>query len=143
MITWYRDLARTMDYLETRADIDQDRIAYFGVSWGASLGPIILALEPRFRAAVLCWGGFYSRKFLPETDAFQFAPRVKLPLVMTNGRGDNIFPVETSQDPMYRWLGTPAARKRRVLVEGGHSIPKTTVAKETLDWLDTYLGPVR
>jgi hypothetical protein len=27
--------------------------------------------------------------------------------------------------------------------EGGHDVPRTELIKETLRWLDTYLGPVR
>lgn len=41
---------RTVDYLESRDDIQSDRLAYFGVSWGGRLGAIIPAVEPRLRA---------------------------------------------------------------------------------------------
>jgi hypothetical protein len=44
---------------------------------------------------------------------------------------------------MFRLLGTPKEHKRRVLYETGHNIPRTELIKETLDWLDHYLGPVR
>jgi len=27
--------------------------------------------------------------------------------------------------------------------EDGHSVPRTELIKETLDWLDVYLGPAR
>ena len=33
-----KDIGRSIDYLETRADIDRNRIAYLGVSMGAALG---------------------------------------------------------------------------------------------------------
>ena len=33
-----KDLRRSIDYLETRPDIDAARLAYYGVSWGAVLG---------------------------------------------------------------------------------------------------------
>ena len=36
-----KDLRRSVDYLETRPDIDGRRIAYYGMSWGAGLGPIV------------------------------------------------------------------------------------------------------
>jgi eukaryotic-like serine/threonine-protein kinase len=62
---------------------------------------------------------------------------------MLCGRFDFIFPVGTSQEPMFRPLGTPKERKRRVLYETGHDIPRTQMIKETLDWLDRYLGPVK
>src|SRR5262249_2218928 len=46
-----KDLRRSMDYLETRSDIDHNRIAFYGFSWGGIEGPITLALEPRFKTA--------------------------------------------------------------------------------------------
>jgi eukaryotic-like serine/threonine-protein kinase len=34
-----QDLRRSVDYLERRPEIDRDKLAYYGVSWGAILGP--------------------------------------------------------------------------------------------------------
>jgi hypothetical protein len=39
-------------------------------------------------------------------------------------------------------LGTPPEHKRRVVYDTGHDIPRVEVIKETLNWLDRYLGPV-
>jgi hypothetical protein len=62
---------------------------------------------------------------------------------MLNGHFDFFFPVETSQLPMFRLLGTPKEHKRRVQYEAGHNVPRTELIKESLDWLDHYLGPVQ
>ena len=62
---------------------------------------------------------------------------------MLNGRFDFYFPVNSSQEPMFRLLGTPKEDKRRVLYDTGHDIPQSEVIKETLNWLDRYLGPVK
>lgn len=43
---------------------------------------------------------------------------------------------------MVALLGTPPAHKRYVLYEGGHNVPRPDLIKETLGWLDRYLGPV-
>jgi len=40
---------------------------------------------------------------------------------MLNGRHDFIYPVETSQLPMFDRLGTAADQKRHVLFDTGHS----------------------
>lgn len=130
-----------MDYLQTRTDIDHDRNAFFGLSSG-EMGPIVLALEPRFRAGVLCFGGLSPIRLLPEADPLNFAPRVELPTLMINGKGDHWYAVRTSQEPLYGLLGTPPAQ-RHALYEGGHVVEKTAVVKETLDWLDQYLGAVK
>jgi len=48
-----KDLRRAVDYLETRTDIDHNRLAYYAVSWGAALGSIMLAVENRITVAML------------------------------------------------------------------------------------------
>lgn len=143
VIAWAKDVRRTVDYLETRPDIDHDRIAYVGLSWGAALAPMFLAVEPRFKAAVLVVGGFYVQRSAPEVEAINFAPRVTMPVLMLNGRFDFFLPEEGTQIPMFRLLGTPEALKRRVVYDTGHNIPRPDLIRESLDWLDTHLGPVR
>ena len=48
---------RTVDYLETRPEIDKDRITLFGIRLGAIMGSSALAMEPRFCTGILMWGG--------------------------------------------------------------------------------------
>ena len=62
-----KDLRRSVDYLETRPDIDRERLAYFGVSLGAIRGAIALAVEKRFKTAVLWSGGFGLSPKLPRS----------------------------------------------------------------------------
>jgi cephalosporin-C deacetylase-like acetyl esterase len=146
MIFWYKDLARSIDYLETRKDIDVEKIGYHGASLGAVLGVVFVALERRIQATILNKGGFSLMKLhkeIPEVDQINFAPRVKIPTLMLNGRYDFLFPFETSQIPMYRFIGTPEEHKDHKVYETGHSVPRNEGIKETLDWLDRYLGPVR
>ena len=50
-------MMRSVDYLRSRADILGDKIGYTGKSYGSSFGPVVLALEPRLKAAVLLDGG--------------------------------------------------------------------------------------
>ena len=139
----YKDLARSVDYIETRADLDHQKLAYYGFSQGAREASVMLALESRFRTAVLAGGGFSPKKQFPELREVNFAPRVKTPVLMINGRYDFYFPVETSQQPMFRALGTPEKDKRHVLFDSGHVPPRNDVIRETLNWLDQYLGPTR
>jgi eukaryotic-like serine/threonine-protein kinase len=138
-----KDVQRAVDWLTTRPDIDVDRLAYFGLSMGAAVGPIMTALEPRFKASVLLGGGLYFWRRPPESEAFNFLPRVTVPTLMINGRHDFFFQHETSQVPMFRWLGTPPADKRHAVFDSGH-IPseRHEMMKEILEWLDRYLGPV-
>ena len=139
-----QDLRRAVDYLQTRPDVDGERIAFYGLSLGAQLGPVYLAIEPRLRTGVLLSGGFETWDVPPETDPVNFAPRVRQPVLMVNGRDDFDLPYRETQVPMFEALGSPAGSKAHVVFEGGH-IPARPqeVYKVVLDWLDAKLGPVR
>jgi tRNA A-37 threonylcarbamoyl transferase component Bud32/dienelactone hydrolase len=142
VVAWVQDYRRTVDYLLTRDDIDGERLAYFGVSWGGYMGAIIPALEPRLKASVLYVGGLLQQRARPEVEPVNFLPRITLPTLMLNGRYDHYYPVETSQRPLFELLGTPAEHKDWQIYEGGHNVPTIKLISETLDWLDRYLGPV-
>ena len=143
VLMWSQDLSRALDYVETRKDLDVRRVALHGVSWGGALGPILAAVEPRIRAVVLVSGGLEFQSTLPEVDPLNFAPYARQPTLMLNGRYDFFFPVETSQQPLFQFLGAPAQDKRLVVAQGGHWPPQDLLVKETIDWLDRYLGPVK
>jgi dienelactone hydrolase len=50
------DLRRAVDLLRARADVDDDRIAYLGISYGAAMGGLLAAVEHRLAAFVLMSG---------------------------------------------------------------------------------------
>lgn len=143
VIMWSKDMRRSIDYLETRDDIDSDKLAYYGVSWGGRMAPIMLAIEQRFKAAILNVAGLRFQKTQPEADPFNYLPRVTLPVLMLNGKHDFFFPYETSQKPFYENLGTPKDYKKWLVYEGGHVVPRTDLYRESLVWLDTCLGLVK
>jgi dienelactone hydrolase len=142
VVMWVKDLARSIDYLDTRPDLNRNKIAYLGISWGGTLAPITLAVEPRVKAAILIGGGLLMQHALPEADAINFAPRVFIPTLMLNGQFDFMLSPKWSQEPLFRMLATPAADKRRLVYDATHFPPSADIAKETLDWLDRYLGTV-
>ena len=143
IIQWSKDLGRTIDYLQSRSDFEGDKLAYYGFSMGADTALPIVAVEPRLKAAILLSGGLRRLGYPPEVEPLNFVPRIKVPVLLLAGRNDFIFPVETSQAPMFNLLGTPAEHKKHVVFEGaGHVPPRIEVIRETLDWLDRYLGPV-
>ena len=143
VLMWGKDVRRSMDYLATRADVDTSRIGYYGVSWGAYLSPMMLAIEPRFKAAVLYVAGLEMERGKGEVEPINFLPRVTIPVLMLNGRYDFFFPIESSQKPFFQLLGTPADRKRHIVYDGGHNVPREQLIAETLNWFDKYLGTVR
>ncbi|MBV9085244.1 MAG: protein kinase, partial [Acidobacteriaceae bacterium] len=144
MIEWSKEVRRSVDYLDTRTDIDHSRIAYMGASMGAAYAPILAAFEGRFRAIILQDAGFFFRHPAPDIDQINFAPRLKAPTLMVSGRYDFTFPYETSQLPMFRLLGAPPGQKRHAVFNTAHdvSIMRNELIREVLDWLDRYLGRV-
>jgi hypothetical protein len=53
-----KDFRRCIDYLETRQDIDSQKLAYYGMSWGGYWpGVLIPAVEARLKASILLPGG--------------------------------------------------------------------------------------
>jgi dienelactone hydrolase len=141
LVQWVKDVSRTIDYLGTREDLDPEKIGYFGFSWGGFTAPIVLAVEPRIKVGVLNVGGFWNGEFLPEADAFHFAPRVRSPVLMINGEHDIVFPLETAQKPLFDLLGPAPADKRHYVSQASHIVPRNELIRETLDWLDRHLGP--
>lgn len=138
-----KDFSRVIDYLETRPDIDCNKLAYYGMSWGGEMGLIFTAVEDRLQASILIVGGLLSTKTRPEVDGINFISRIKIPTLMLNGRYDMVFPYETSVKPIYDLLGTPEENKKLVLYDTDHFIPRNKLIKETLDWLDKYLGRIK
>ena len=143
VVMWVKDYRRTLDYLSTRGEFDRTKFAYFGFSWGGYLGGIIPAVEPRIKVSVLYVAGLVMENARPEVEPINYLPRIKRPVLMLNGKYDFFFPSETAQRPFFNFLGTPAADKRWILYEGGHDVPRTDLIRESLAWLDKYLGPVK
>ena len=142
VVQWSKDLGRTIDYLETRADIDAGKVGYYGLSSGANTALPIVAVEPRLRAVVLLSGGLPAIRRPPEADPINFAPHITAPTLMLNGRDDFIFPLDSAARPLFSLLGAPADRKQHAVHEGGHIPPLNELIRDVLGWFDQYLGPV-
>ncbi len=108
------------------------------------MAPVVLAVEPRLKVGISLVGGLWDRRFQPEIDPFNFLGAVRAPFLLLGSKWDPIFPHETSQKPMIELLGTPPQDKEWFVYDGGsHHMPVDIVARESLAWLDRYLGPVR
>ena len=116
-----------------------------GVSLGSAEGVILATLlQDKLRTAIFLDGGFLLQKFPPGVDQVDFATRLKMPVLMVNGRYDFSFSPDRSQNPLFAMLGTPASDKRHVLMESPHdvTVKRDQLVREVLAWLDKYLGPV-
>lgn len=159
------DLRRAVDYLETKEDIDRDRVGYVGGSMGGILGAIFIGVEPRIKAAaLLVAGGNMSlmimesqhsaipsiREYLAEqgmsyrelqelldpVDPLNFiAGFSPRPLVLHLGRFDRIVPAEAGRQ-LYEAAGEP---KQVYWYDSGHDIPLDLVLSRLLDFMDREL----
>ncbi len=92
-------------------------------------------------------GGGLSRQTeerFPELLIANYVPRVKVPVIMVNGKYDHIFPLEASQKTLFQLLGTPAGKKEHSVLDTGHDMsanPKHIQAY--LDFLDRTFGPTQ
>lgn len=141
-----KDLGRSLDYLESRKDVDPNSLAFYGFSEGGWLGAILLAVEKRFKTGILAMGGLASgMTSLPSGQPVNFAPRVAIPILMVNGNQDPVFPYATHQKPLFDLLGTPEEDKKHLTYPGRHhmlGLSYVQMQKDILSWLDKYLGPV-
>ena len=119
MIGWrVYDVMRTIDWIETRKELDAKRVGCMGISGGGTCTTFSAALEPRIKAAmisgylntfrdcilslshcidnyvpgILNWAEMYDVAGL-------IAPR---PLFVESGEKDNIFPIAASRDSFER-----------------------------------------
>ncbi|MEO7103128.1 MAG: alpha/beta hydrolase [Gemmatimonadaceae bacterium] len=131
--------------MATRADVGSTKFVYLGVSWGAADGVIYSTLlQDRLKTVVLLDGGYLLNPPSPGRDQADFAPRLKIPVLMVNGRYDFSFSPDNAQNPPFRMLGTPEAEKEHVLLETPHEVraKRPQLIAAVLPWLDKYLGAV-
>lgn len=138
VIRMIKDLRRTVDYLESRPDIDPEKIALFGNSWGARYSTIGLAVEPRFRAGIL-YTPVTNAQPRPDIDNVSYLTRIVKPVLMISGEYDPFVPVEDARTT-FDLIGTAAEDKRLVVTPGGHFAPYHLLVQESLAWFDNYLG---
>jgi len=135
------DLRRTIDYLETRKDIDIRGLAFLGLCWGGLEGPLISPYEERVKTLILVSGAIYIPIAWPKPEALTQA-MTKVPVLMLNGKYDFIFPVKTHQKPLYDLIATPPEHKKHVIYDCGHlPLPRAPMMEEIFTWLDKYQGP--
>jgi dienelactone hydrolase len=150
------DVMRSIDYLETRPEVDANRIACVGCSGGGTATLFSAALEERIKVAIV--SGYFNtfRDCIMAMDhcecnyvpgilkygemydvAGLIAPR---PLLVESGTEDPIFPVQGSKfayeklEPVYELLGVPE-RLDRDIFEGGHMFS----GRRAFDWLARWL----
>ena len=151
MVGWrVYDVMRTIDWIETRKELDAARVGLMGISGGGTITTFAAALEPRLKAAMISG---YLNTFKSSIVAMShcidnyvpgilnwcenydvaslIAPR---PLFVESGERDPIFPIAASKEAfahvkrVYTALGAPDAAQHEIfdgdhLFHGGAGIP--------------------
>ena len=112
LTAWTVDTSRTIDYLQSREDMDPDNLFYVGMSYGSLFTTHVLLFEKRFNAAILYVGGALS-SIPPMSDGINHYPRITSPILMLNGEQDYLVPPSAPR-AMYSLIGTPEDDKRLV-----------------------------
>ncbi|PYQ31422.1 MAG: hypothetical protein DMF57_14785 [Acidobacteria bacterium] len=136
------ELRRGLDYIETRPDLDHERIAFMAPSAGTWTGVILTALEPRYRSVLFIGTGIRPRSISDAAAAnrINFAPRIAPPKLMLHGRYDENMPLKSEAEPLFHLLREP---KRLQTYDGGHVPPNNVYIPAVTKWLDETLGPVK
>jgi dienelactone hydrolase len=155
-----KDLQRAVDVLRARANVDDGRMAYLGISYGGAMGALFVGVERRIKTAVLVVGdgGLVSHFTGPEDvnlmaslscatrdnwvqamtpiEPIRFiahAPPVAL--LLQSGRFDNLVPAADAQ-----LLHTAAPQLSTIRwYDAGHGLNQQALF-DRLDWLHEEIG---
>jgi len=157
--TW--NAIRALDYLETRPEVDRQRMGMTGRSGGAAMTWFTAALDDRIRVAAPIMGistyvanihentqkghcdCMFPLNFHRQEMAHQGALIAPRPLLMAHGRKDSLFPVagytkfEELMKGLYDSYGKPE-RFRNTVVDTGHA-DSDYLREEAIGWFDTHL----
>ena len=155
-----KDLQRAVDVLRARPNVDDARIAYLGISYGAAMGALFVGIERRLKAAALVVGdgGLVSHFTGPEDVGFlgslSCATRVAwfrdmapiepirfiahappTALLLQSGRLDNLVPEADAQA-----LHTAAPQPKTIRwYSAGHGLDQQALI-DRHEWLNGQIG---
>jgi dienelactone hydrolase len=155
-----KDLQRAVDVLRAQANVDAERIAYLGISYGGAMGALFVGIERRLKAAVLVVGdgGLVSHFTGPEDldfmaglscatrvawfrdmvpiEPIRFIPHASpTALLLQNGRIDNLVP---AADAEALHAATPDPKTIR-WYDAGHGL-NSQAQWDRHDWLQEEIG---
>jgi dienelactone hydrolase len=155
-----KDLQRAVDVLRAHPNVDGERIAYLGISYGGAMGALFAGIERRIKAAVLVVGdgGLVSHVTGPEDAAsmgsMSCATRVAwframapiepirflahaspTPLLLQNGRLDTLVP-PADAEALHKAAPEPKTIR---WYNAGHSL-NAQALRDRHEWLNGQIG---
>ncbi len=146
---------RAHSLIRSFPEVDAERTAVSGISWGGYLTCIVAGLDNRFQAAVPVYGcGFlhensvwlpHFEKMSPEQrqrwvtlwDPSQYLPAVSMPILFVNGTNDFAYPLDSY---MKSFDAVPSTKQMRVTVNLPHGHPQGWAPPEIGLFIDHRLG---
>ena len=155
-----KDLQRAVDVLRAQPNVDKDRIAYVGVSYGGAMGVQFAAIDHRIKAAALVVGNggwvtqmtqagdlafigslscatrtAWFREMIPIEPIRYFAFAKPTPLLLQNGQQDEAVSAADAQV-----LHNAAPEPKKLLwYNAGHNLTQQAVF-DRHDWLVQQIG---
>ncbi len=144
------DLRRAIDFIETRPELDADKVGFMGISLGGITGTIFCGVDPRVKVPVIILAGGQlnlmfgekalsqkTKDFLSVIDPINFVRMISpRPLLMINASHDDVIPPVTSK-LLYR-----KAKKPKKIIwypAKHHTLPIDKTYPAGIKWLDKYL----
>ena len=130
-------VVRGHNLIRSRPEVDAERVAVTGISWGGYLTCIVAGLDHRFKAAVPVYGcGFLHENSVwkPKLDGFskarrdrwvgnfdpsRYLPGVTCPILFVNGTNDFAYPLDSYQK-CYSLVCGPRMLSVQVRLRHGH-----------------------
>ena len=154
-----KDLQRAVDVLRSRPNVDNDRIAYVGFSWGGATGALFVGIERRLKTAVLVVGhggqvshvtGPVGHKLISNypcarrvawmramapIEPIRFVGNANVPLLLQNATMDEYIPNADAEE-----LHAAAQQPKEVRwYESGHGLNQQAKL-DALKWLYDTIG---
>jgi cephalosporin-C deacetylase-like acetyl esterase len=156
------DLRRAIDLLAARPEVDPERIAYLGVSYGGAMGGLLAGIEDRLRAYVLIVGdgGLVTHVTNPENrtmplndffqdhrawiaDMWSIEPihyvdhASPAPILFQNAVQDQYVNVEDA----IRYQDMASEPKHVIWYDSAHWPLPDEVVSDNANWLQQFIGP--
>lgn len=149
---------RAHSLIRSFPEVDADRTAVTGISWGGYLTCIVAGVDSRFKAAVTVYGcGFLHEnsawlnrfeKMTPDErqrwialwDPSRYLPAVSMPILFVNGTNDFAYPLDSY---MQSFAAVPGVKQIRITVNMPHGHPAGWAPQEIGLFTDQHLrgGP--
>lgn len=148
------NVIRGHSLLRSFPEVDTQRTAITGISWGGYLTCITAGVDNRFRAAVPVYGCGYLHENSAWLDRFQkmtaaqrdrwielwdpsrYLPSVSMPILFVNGTNDFAYPLDSY---MKSYDVVPGEKQLRVTVNLPHSHPAGWAPGEIARFIDQHL----